>query len=125
MREIEFRAFDDARKEMLPSVDIEELMTKGALVTNYKSFVENIRPYIMQYTGLLDKNGIKIFEGDIAEYEYYAGQCEIFTVVFEVPRFCFQSHSDLTNWNISYSDVTRIQVIGNKFENPELLGKDK
>ena len=41
-REIKFRAYHKQRKEMLPTVDIEYLLTKGSLISDYKDFVENI-----------------------------------------------------------------------------------
>lgn len=129
MREIEFRAFDAARKEMLPSVDIEELVTKGALVANYKSFVENIRPYIMQYTGLLDKNGVKIFESDIVKIKncWTNGVDKTSDMIGVVVFFeCeFQVKDECDNYLSIARYREKNEVIGNKFENPELLGEDK
>ena len=73
---------------------------------------------IQQFTGILDKNGKKIFEGDIVRlFDFNGG---IFrkaeTVVFRSACFCFETDCrSIGGWNLP------IEVIGNIFENSELL----
>ena len=133
MREIRFRAWDNQAKVMLPVVDIEYLLTKGALITDYKYFVENIYPNIMQYTGLKDKNGVEIYEGDIVRK--LSGDYKLGKVVFEFGMFCFESigcgiyaGSDAFLYIHSlhykeYNSNNNYEVIGNIYENPEILEK--
>ena len=72
---------------------------------------------IQQFTGMIDKNGKDIFEGDILKFV----NGKLSKVVFMCGGFCvvgFDGHlaSDyLWEWTESY------EVIGNIFENPELL----
>ena len=82
--------------------------------------VEVIADTVGQYTGLTDRNGNKIFEGDIVniltEYE------EIGVIVYEDGGFivCVDDFFiDFIN-NINGTDV--VEVIGNKYDDPELLG---
>lgn len=140
MREIKFRAWHKSRCEMLPIIDIEYLMTKGALVTDYKDFVENIYPNIMQYTGLKDKNEVEIYESDIVKvlvaYTDYDG-CE-----YKRPSSVYNHKTKYVNIAVSFEDGTFIldtdytdsldhtlwlwtqedvEIIGNIYENEELL----
>lgn len=72
-----------------------------------------------QYTGLTDKNGKKIFEGDIIKYDKDGA---IYIVVFAVEngisKFCSK---DLIDGNLGYVNQRRDKIIGNIHDNPELL----
>ena len=77
-----------------------------------------------QYTGLKDKNGEKIFEGDIVKY---STTCEIFTVAWHGSFAEFviselQKPNKATRGSKNMYLVNRYcEVIGNIYDNPELL----
>ena len=111
MRTIKFRAFDDG-KMIYPT---------GAL-SKLKRFIRIIREdaIIMQFTGLLDKNGKEIYEGDINQYGYVIKYCE------EKALFGEYGTRNGIDYDIlmSYPIDSKSQIIkGNIYENPELLEK--
>lgn len=67
-----------------------------------------------QCTGLFDKNGKEIFEGDILEQEYSK---HIYQVTFENGSFMLYGYINM----FLYGENEAVSVIGNIFENPELL----
>lgn len=110
MREIKFRAWDIVNKKMIQW----ESSFFGDVVWGMTGdkYVE------MQFTGLKDKNGKEIYEGDIVKLEQW--NPSIAEVVFDRGGFCFRFKKDDTY----YPDGKYLEegeVIGNIYENPELL----
>lgn len=135
MREIKFRAWDKHTKTMWPW----EKMQTFEGDPHLKPYFEDSDNNVMQYTGLKDKNGKEIYEGDILyiDYEGYdEGKREQFwcTIVWHDGGFCFKelweyeignpptvsSKPEPVNEGGS-ANLTDYEVIGNIYENPELI----
>lgn len=139
----QFRAWDDINEKMIYDFYREKIETvdgwyKGELVVRNKNEIHcdllysSKKEYIfrhvkelplMQSTGLKDKNGVEIFDGDILVYDApkkYAHRRSMHEIAYADGRF-FWEFLDLVfcQSNILYRDG--YLVIGNIHENPELL----
>ena len=89
-----------------------------------------------QYTGLTDKNGVKIFEGDIVKgTAYSATRIGVIVWIDEISGFgvryvnapnptAWENSSILRCVSLGKTDEFAAEVIGNIHDNPELLGKE-
>ena len=136
MREIKFRAWlkDDKRMIEVRSIDFHE---EGNIITvNYNDifgfeFNEN-EIELMQYTGLKDKNGKEIYEGDIVDIHQTVNGQSVFVIEVTntglvIPRYAFDKNYKY-EYNIrellEFDEYDKeIEVIGNVWENERLLGE--
>lgn len=105
----------------------------GAMIYQAEPKIEKFPVYgdtVGQYTGLRDKNGERIFEGDILIYvvdgEYDVN--EKYLVVFDDDEAAFRTKFYCEGKYMCYEDIIpceNFEVIGNIYDNPELLeGED-
>jgi uncharacterized phage protein (TIGR01671 family) len=130
MREILFRGKRADSGEWIEGnlfiPDKEDTPTEICIGTNIVRITYDVIPETVgQYTGLKDKNGEKIFEGDIVHAEICEGNYQGFRfpigeVVFENGSFCIKDYKQTTPLS-SYSPRVQFEVIGNIHENLEML----
>jgi hypothetical protein len=122
MREIKFRVWNSRNKNWDTPALLEVFNADGILVHLYDSKSEHT--IIQQYTGLKDKNGKEIYEGDICDAGMVIGPVEFIIGSFSLasnPLIEFLPKNICVfdpDFDPSWIDVT---VIGNIYENPELL----
>lgn len=77
---------------------------------------------ICQYTGLTDKNGKKIWENDVVSMKYVDCVCNgVIEYKTENARFVFCEFEDVYGADYGFDHTCEMEVIGNIFDNPELL----
>ena len=141
MRDIKFRVWDTENKEMLKvqELDFEDTFYGGRLsirTDKYNDYFDMEDMILMQYTGLKDENGKEIYEGDIIEFSYdmFVGNFNTFIakgkVVFEEGAFYVEVfENERTTKDEAYLlysiNLDTIEVIGNIYDNKNLLKKGK
>jgi uncharacterized phage protein (TIGR01671 family) len=118
-REIKFRAWDAVKKEMFSCED-----TAGSLIdffTKFRTIHDGYgRAHLMQYTGLKDKNGKEIYEGDIIFYK--TGIDNVAVVEWLDSGFIRRISKEMYH-NFHVKD--EIEIIGNIYENEDLLDEER
>ena len=109
MREIKFRAWDKKGKRMSRLVSLREIIKSERNDLLFKVELNNLE--WMQFTGLKDKNGKEIYEGDIVSYGKGYTPKE---VIFHKGTFCYQTGEK----EYHIFDESQGEVIGNIYEPP-------
>ena len=113
-REFKFRAWDNNLKEMIPvhNINFESKMINIDLVWRRFDEIE-----LMQHTGEHDDNGVDIYEGDLVKTIDGIMEIRYMKDSFQ----CINIHTERNDRLFDYIYNGCIKVIGNKYENPELL----
>jgi len=136
MREIKFRAWDKKNKTMFMVHEIHTHRISGGInwIRGYgdsdrdgtdvyggglSRYKDGPRYLLMQFTGLKDKNGVDIYEGDIFRLNGF-----IYVVEWRVKKYCWILRGVKNNED--YYSMGRVcmfeaEIIGNIYENPNLI----
>lgn len=130
MRDIKFRAWNKHLGKMEEEVCINEC---GEVIHfDYGEYAGVTDDIVMQYTGLKDKNGTEIYEGDIVNFQR-TFKCPMDgktmrninvnkEITFDSGKFGYLLNKGITAID---SKVLNMEVIGNIYENPELLENER
>jgi len=127
VRQIKFRVWDKLKKRMLDSFGLWELHDDGQNLEHGNGSIFVNRRYnlfkkkdflFLQFTGLKDKNGKKIYEGDVIKCLNKSMEIKFMNAQF----IATDGKGIYTIWT---NDDGDIEVLGNIYENPLLVKKSK
>ena len=125
MREIKFRCWDKENSRMiLPSgsfMDVSQTQGVDRWVFGLDVFNHPDNIELMQFTGLFDKNGKEIFEGDVVKFQTKGGNTMVYEVRWKNRGFNLKHMPQFSPNRMTPNNKNEIEIIGNIHENPELL----
>nr|DAR38086.1 MAG TPA: YopX protein [Caudoviricetes sp.] len=127
MREIKFKVWHIRERKMyfLEAIDMcFELVTvtkKNSDKQDYAAYFRFSEIELMQYTGIQDKNGVEIYEGDIVKFiSRFDDSKKMGTVRYWAGDAAFLIECEREIFFLFYDALNR-EVLGNIYETPELL----
>lgn len=126
MREIKFRVCSEEDGVLTDVITMSWFsMWVCFEVNGEKVYRDMSKVVLMQYTGLKDMNGKEIYEGDIVKFADVVGYVEYYLGSYIIKvRDGYGSFYDFFDFYNEKGDlVEELEVIGNIYENPELLEK--
>lgn len=130
MRTIKFRVWD-CDNESFSKIDFSDLERTIEELDSFRSYFSGDyfvgENYLQQFTGLLDKNGKEIYEGDILKFQTFGFEPETFitSILFNKDSFKLKNGRNL--FYFGQKDLSSIDdavIIGNIHETPELLNQN-
>jgi uncharacterized phage protein (TIGR01671 family) len=123
MREIRFRGKEKGTEEWVYGCAVQDYKLRWGIMSDCFYFAEVNPESIGQCTGLTDANGIEIYEGDILESKNNTKH----QVIYNSSLAAFMARG-VGNWAYCSLDKDWIlkferKIIGNTYDNPELLSK--
>ena len=128
-RPIKFRVWDKLNKKMIVDEDNLLISLSGDVVKvwddgEWANTINGLNYILMQSTGLKDKNGKEIWEGDVLNHDKYSkefkeGDVEIVKV--ETLQQFFEDRGLYTREYGEEWDAENFEIIGNIYENKELI----
>lgn len=123
---LRFRAWDKVYKRMFEVFSFNENFVHSA-IGNDPAYTHN-QVILMQCTGLKDKNGKLIFEGDVVTYEWLTPLGKVWRndgkYIVEWSAG-FGLLSNIAEYDVKHGTIRNVKIIGNIYENPELLNKEE
>ena len=117
-RDFRFRAWDKKEEKMIYDIEIE----CDGLGLYFIDYLYDKTYEVMQYIGLKDKNGEMVFDGDIV---LIGDNKAPFKIIYCEDQACFNFVSlDKLSLCLLNFDNNTMEVIGNIYENPELLNPE-
>lgn len=129
MRDIEFRGKRTDNGEWVYGNLVRGCDEQYAYIVEFgnkelcRNYVDIDPETVGQYTGLKDKNGAKIFEGDIVERFWFGEMC-IYQIDYDNGLASFIGRAGMKYTTFDY-DSAEFEVVGNIHDNPELLEGDQ
>ncbi len=108
MRQVKFRYWNGSK-----------VLNQEAIINHLNKYIARNDKHLMQFTGLFDKQGVEIYEGDIVKFKVRIigdrYEEENLSVIYKNGCFIIKNTHILSDWYMY------CKVIGNIYQNPELL----